>query len=819
VRCLRPVAFAVVLASSTAQALVWPNAVERVERALESDEVVSRRRAAADLSKLPAGAARRLVVRALGDEDAEVRLLAVGAAGDLRLENLGQVVSAWLSEPDARLRRAAAWALRLEPTAEASAALARALSDADVSVRLAAAEALGEAGDAEAMLPLLGRLDDPHPDVRVAAVRALRRSGDGRAVVPLVGKAQDSVIEVRREVARALGRLGDARAVGALVLQLDDREEDVRLASLEALGRLRSPEAVPAIDALLERERRGRVRRAAFAALGQIAGPAAVEALFAWLAREEPAAVEPVQEALAALGPSARERLEACVEKEARPSVADGCALALGASGVPGAAARVGAALRRGVVHPAAGLRALEASGDATGVPAVLEYLADGDPAIRAAAVVAAATLLDPAKPDGRAVQPILQALDAASSRHPRERIGLIALLGRTGSPRAAPALTRILDGTDDPVTRRAAARALGWTPSAASARALLTALTDPEPEVRFEAAVALGRSGAGTVASPLLRRYERAPRQDRGAIATALAGVVGRAGSEGIARRIAELAASRRGEEREALIEVLGAVPGRAGSEPLVAWLGRVDAPTRAKIAEALAGHPEASGALLRLAGDPDGAVRANAVWSLGATGLVEHAEPLTAALSDADVTVAGNAVAALGRLAGRATRLREPICTAYAHPHPYVRANALVAVLATGQRCDPAVERRLLGRDRSEVVRAAAAFLLRRLPPDKAERRDEEALDQCRDEDPSGRVAEECAAPVVPLTALREGVTVYVVPEGRDRPVGGVPFALRRPDGLMRLGVTDRRGAVREVDTPRGTIRLEIAAPLASR
>ena len=41
--------------------------------------------------------------------------------------------------------------------------------------------------------------------------------------------------------------------------------------------------------------------------------------------------------------------------------------------------------------------------------------------------------------------------------------------------------------------------------------------------------------------------------------------------------------------------------------------------------------------------------------------------------------------------------------------------------------------------------------------------------------------------------------------------------PFALVLPDGLMRLGVTDRRGALFEQAAPRGEVMLEVPAPLA--
>ena len=73
----------------------------------------------------------------------------------------------------------------------------------------------------------------------------------------------------------------------------------------------------------------------------------------------------------------------------------------------------------------------------------------------------AAAALLDPVEPDGRAVEPILRALDVAHGRR-SERIALAVLLGRTGVPRAAPILVAMGRDTADPGTRFAAIQALG---------------------------------------------------------------------------------------------------------------------------------------------------------------------------------------------------------------------------------------------------------------------------------------------------------------------------------------------------------------------
>ncbi len=65
--------------------------------------------------------------------------------------------------------------------------------------------------------------------------------------------------------------------------------------------------------------------------------------------------------------------------------------------------------------------------------------------------------------------------------------------------------------------------------------------------------------------------------------------------------------------------------------------------------------------------------------------------------------------------------------------------------------------------------------------------------------------------------MTPGTDDVAVYVVPDGRGAPLARAPFALVRPDGLLRLGLADRRGEVFEAATPRGVIRLGVPAALA--
>jgi len=212
---------------------------------------------------------------------------------------------------------------------------------------------------------------------------------------------------------------------------------------------------------------------------------------------------------------------------------------------------------------------------------------------------------------------------------------------------------------------------------------------------------------------------------------------------------------------------------------------------------------------------------VRANAAWSLGATGAAEDVAFLRTLLVDPDVAVAGNAAAAVGRIAARAANpalASEALCPALTDPRAYLRANAVTGLSLAGAVCEGNPSRELVLRDPSAAVRLAAADALgQRIARanDTTIEADRRALTRCVSEDRDGEVASRCVAPLPPPVETR-GVSVFVVPDGGSQPLARAPFALLRADGLMRLGVADRRGELYEGDAPLGTIRLVVPAPL---
>jgi HEAT repeat protein len=815
--------------------LVWPDVPDRIERGLSSADPASRRIAARDLATLGGNRATPLVLKALNDSDVEVRLAAAQSAVRLRVTEATEIVAQWLGEREARLRVSACEVARAMPDTRVVQPLARALVDSDPAVRTACADALGASGSPEAVAPLSGKLDDPTPNVRSQVARALARLGDARAVVPLVGKVQDSVPDVRQAVVRALGDLGDTRATQALLLALRDNVPEVRIEALSALGRLRAPDAVDAI-APLALERNPGVRHAALVALGRIATPGAVRALVKALGTQDDATGNldrtPVRDALVAAGAPAASELTALLDRPISPAVATSAAWVLGELRSTASAPAIVAALRKGTLPPPAALRALAGAGTPDQVPVVLEFVADPSPSTREEALRAATALLDPARPDGRAVEPLAATLKNPRTS-PRERAAVATLLGRTGAPRAATELLGLVNAKDAAL-RLAAIDALGALGAAGPSQsqhsaaiddALVPLLAEIDPAVRLHAAVALAASGGLKARQALLAKLEGGEELDRFALLGALGGVLERHPSEDAARRVLRELGVAAGPERDAVIECAGRTRLASVAAALASAVRSAGVDDKRSIASVLAGHagsPQALATLRALTSDPDASVRAEAAFALGAVGDASLLPALVGLVRAGDTAVATNAAGAIARIGrrqamapgvarpGAASPIANVVCPMLADGRATVRANALAALAGSGLRCgDGRQERKLLLEDGSDLVRGNAARALGAAPlPD-----DRVALERCANADRSAEVARLChpEAPSLASPRRTSAVTVFVVGQsGGSGARPRAPFLLQYADGVLRAGVADRRGAMFDPVAPAGDVAL---------
>ena len=715
------------------------------------------------------------------------------------------------------LRTEACEVARALPDPHAVPALSRALGDAEIAVRTAAATALGAyAGVPEAVPPLLGKLDDPSPGVRAVIARSLARLGDDRAVVPLVGKVQDSVPDVRGAIARALGDLGDGRATQALLLQLRDNVIDVRLEAVAALGKLRASDAVDAI-APLAVDRNAALRQAAIAALGRIGTTAAVHALVATLGQGDDAGGgldrTPVREALVSAGSGAVPEVAAALERPASAAAATSSAWVLGELHARAQAPAIISAMRRGALPPAAALHALARAGTSDSLPVVLELTGDANPLVRDQALEAASALLDPATPDGRAVEPLTATLRDARLG-PNERASIARLFGRTGAARAAPVLAGLARERGATV-RLAAIDAIGTLGPAAATRPedldpVIDALGDPDPSVRLHAAVALADAGDAHARDAVLAKLDAAE-VDRGAVLAALGGILARAPSDAALARLERELDLAAGPERDAVACALGLAHVPAAFKVLASLAVSQDVDDARTAATLLADHgddPRAAVIARGLLAHRDASVRAQAAWTLGTIGDSDDIRAL-APLLGAGAAAAIDSASAIGRIAARR---RDPaatwaLCGARSIARPFVRAAALAGLSIAHARCgDGALERHLLPDAPADAVRAAAALAIGRAP---AGEHDKRALVLCASEDRSGSVAARCRAPAPPPAGSRPAL-VYVVPDLLTVPQPGDAYLLLLADGTLRAGTADRRGAVFDPVAPEGDLSL---------
>ena len=794
-----------------ADAAIWPSATRRAERELGSSDAAVRQAAVASLAELPRAAARRLLLRALDDTDPLVSSSALELLLRLETPNVTERVVPWLSGSDKRLRLSAALSLAIASAPSATPALARALADSDAEVRAAAASALGATQSPEAVLPLLGHLDDNVAEVREAVAAALGTLGDARAVLPLIGKIEDPRPSVRAAVARALGALHDSRSSSALLLALRDADRSVVVAVVRALGLLGEGAAVAPLAQLLKSAPEPETRRAALVALGRIASVDAGAALIHELALDEAGHErEPVLAALASAQAAFAQQLRECLDGALDVGVAEGCALGLAEVHDTASHARVRAALDRGRVSPRVGLTVLGQLGDARALSAALERLTVPDVETRNAAMAAAEALLSPRDADGRAVEPLARALVARGVSR-LERLRLVGLLGRTGSERALSTLLPLLESSTDPALAESAASALGSVPGKVAGAALLEALASDEPRVQRAAALAIRESRNPDILGPLLTRFEQAGRTERGLLSLALFGSIGKSKDDAQLGRAVRLLEGARGAERDTLLEALATSERPVVRKALLKLGSSAEVADRAKLAEILAAWPEVA-TLTRLLGDSDARVRQNAAWSLGfaaAADLARAQGALERALKDRDGAVVGNAAVSLGRLLKtQPARAQGALCGGLLRDaRASVREQALRGLLLARASCSDGLPATLLARDPRARVRRAAAELLLRAAPQTAERR---LLSRCQESDPHAVLAEACAGQARPDVTEVEPATLLIVGRAGDEPTPSAPFAVLWPDGILRLGAADRRGAVYEPRAARGEVEL---------
>jgi HEAT repeat protein len=450
-------------------------AAENIERDLRSTDPEVRRRAATAISRLSAGEAVPLIVKALGDDDWRVRKEAGQIA--LYVEPVSELVAALVRilEPGDNVgQRNAAVETLAALGASAVKPVVAALPGLDADGRKLAAEVLGRAHDVNAMPELERLITDPDPNVRITAVEAVGDLGGlsiDAASRALLSALSSEDLHVRLAALDALNRLGVV--VPWEKLKPLVRHPILRRSALMAASRSGQKEAAEVLAGALEDESPG-VFGLALIGLAELA-----------LAGDLPASVW--EQWMAPLGSRGKERLFEALEPDALDVDARRAALVVAAlSGEPGAIdLAIDALVDDRVAREAdAALRFF----GRRALPRVLARVAHGDAALRAAAIERLVSLSDEASLD--TVRLALRG--AISDASPEVASAALSAFGALGGPEDIPAVFAVV-----------AAKPTGALPAAQAALSLL-ATRHPE-DARLTARVARTDEQSGIAVSAII--------------------------------------------------------------------------------------------------------------------------------------------------------------------------------------------------------------------------------------------------------------------------------------------------------------------------
>lgn len=226
--------------------------------------------AAGALARVGDSAAFEPLVRLLGDREPAIRQAAVAALNSIGDPRMPARVSALLADPDRTVRESA---LRIAGYFGYSQCLAEVLAccdDADDSVRRTAVEQLAFFEDSATASALLAALSDAVPAVRAAAAATLARVDHPSRTSALVHALDDPDAWVRFVTLKSIGVINAVGAVDQVMTRLrHDPAPHVRLAAIEVIGRLKPPDALTILEPLT-RSPNADIARAAVAALGHL---------------------------------------------------------------------------------------------------------------------------------------------------------------------------------------------------------------------------------------------------------------------------------------------------------------------------------------------------------------------------------------------------------------------------------------------------------------------------------------------------------------------------------------------------------------------
>lgn len=488
--------------------------------ALRTDPV-ARDAASSTLARIGAVAIAELL-RAATDEDAEVRLAALGALRQIDDPAVVPAFANGLRDQDTRVSSLAAGALAAIGGPRALAILESTIMSSKPDQRWLAVGTLGAFGEA-AVGPLLRSMRDEDIRVRTDALAALEAIG-ATNLKTLIAALHDPDAGIRTAAAEALAGLGEPAEL-RLSIELDRTDDvDMRWRAIECL---RSSGTTVAVRVLAKAsiDDHPMVRRAAVEALSRIRHPDVIPVLVNALSDRSFEVGDVATNALASMGKRAVVPLRDVLLQSGRGPVRARAAAALAVAGPDGIRA-----LRAALDSPRASARlravdALVTCGDAA-VSGLLTNLRNPNRLSRDAATAALHAIGDVA---------VGGLLSLADDQTHGVRRAVATALGGSSLWQARSALLRML-GDEDAETRTAAAHSLagtGW----AALPGLLQAVQKPDVTVRNTAAMALRIMGEDAVRS-LIRLVDGNDQTTRELATAALIGIGTPAALFGLAER-----------------------------------------------------------------------------------------------------------------------------------------------------------------------------------------------------------------------------------------------------------------------------------------
>lgn len=440
------------------------------------------------------------LVELLSDSDANLRMHACLALGQLRSHAAVPALISALEDSDANVRFHAIEALGDLAATDAVEPLAAIAASGDFFLAFAAIDALGKTDDARVAPSLCGMLDDQ--SLRRAVVDTLGSLGDEDCVAPLVallGDDGDNAAAIAAALERIHGRYEDAYQMGAHIADLVRATiTSAGIATLsDALARASSDgpsrplitvlgwAGAASLPALLRVLDDTNVRASVDAAFLAVGG----EAVAPLLRQLEDGTREARIAAATLLGRLGDERAVGPLIQLLDAADAELAAAAAGALALLGDPRALDGLLAL-FAHPRASARqaaisAINAIGAEGTAAAIAGRLTDSDPRVRECAIRVAGYF-------GFAdcIAPVLAAVDDADEDVRRAAIEQLPLLSHAAAiPALASAMSR-----DTPRNRAAAAHAAGFADEATTEQALTRALDDADAWVRYFAVGSIGR-------------------------------------------------------------------------------------------------------------------------------------------------------------------------------------------------------------------------------------------------------------------------------------------------------------------------------------